>query len=402
MKAVILMGLFVVMVVSACAPGVVLPFTDQPQQVSNTPVGITVAPTMEPSITLLPPTPTTTVTPWFPLQGIGPSGFPANIDPLTGLEVVDANLLNRRTISIKVENMPRGRRPQWGLSKADIIYEYYTEWGETRFNAIYYGQNSEQVGQIRSGRYIDINIVQMYKSNFIFGYAWDPEWRAFVNSDFGNRLIVENACTYPALFRYGGAGNNRLLMVNLTLLPDVYSRCGIDNTRQNLDGMFFQLQTPGVSQSANQVFMKFSQVVYNRWDYDPSIGKYLRFEDIQNAETVESEAYEQLVDRNDNSPIAADNVVVLMVPYKIVFQTSETEVVDATILGIGDAFLMRDGQIYQVQWRRNSPSDVLTLIDANGNPFPFKPGTTWFEVLSTTTELNKTEEGIWRFTFHLR
>lgn len=101
MKAVILVGCLLVLVTSACAPGVVLPFIDQPTQVSITPIGITVAPTQEPSSTPFLPTPTATATPWYPLVGMGPGGFPANVDPLTGLEVLDANLLDRRTISIK-------------------------------------------------------------------------------------------------------------------------------------------------------------------------------------------------------------------------------------------------------------------------------------------------------------
>ncbi len=35
---------------------------------------------------------------------------------------------------------------------------------------------------------------------------------------------------------------------------------------------------PEASRST-QVFVRYSGVIYNRWDYDPSTGKYLRFSD---------------------------------------------------------------------------------------------------------------------------
>ncbi|HOG80006.1 MAG TPA: hypothetical protein PK454_09660, partial [Anaerolineaceae bacterium] len=63
------------------------------------------------------PTPTLAPTPVYP--GYGPNSFPAEINPLTGLAPQDPNLLNRRPIIIKVQNLPRYDRPQYGLSLAD-------------------------------------------------------------------------------------------------------------------------------------------------------------------------------------------------------------------------------------------------------------------------------------------
>ena len=89
----------------------------------------------------------------------GPSNFPSNINPLTGLSVKDTRTLNRRPISIKVSNYPRSIRPQWGLSQADQIFEYYHEAGLTRFNAIFYSNDVDRIGPIRSGRFSDVDIV---------------------------------------------------------------------------------------------------------------------------------------------------------------------------------------------------------------------------------------------------
>ncbi|HVM73206.1 MAG TPA: DUF3048 domain-containing protein, partial [Anaerolineales bacterium] len=83
----------------------------------------------------IPPAPTASAGPAatapIPTEGYGPSSFPLDVDPLTGLKVADPALLQRRPMLIKVSNLPRNVRPQWGLSLADIVFEYYAEEGST-------------------------------------------------------------------------------------------------------------------------------------------------------------------------------------------------------------------------------------------------------------------------------
>ena len=63
---------------------------------------------------------------------------------------------------IKIANSPDYIRPQSGLSLADVVYEYYIEWGDTRFIAVMYGNDSPMVGPVRSGRYFDEHVARMY------------------------------------------------------------------------------------------------------------------------------------------------------------------------------------------------------------------------------------------------
>ena len=83
-----------------------------------------------------------------------------------------------------MSNLPRAVRPQSGLSRADIVYEYYTEEGTTRFIAIYYGRDAEQVGSIRSARFFDEHIIRMYRGLFVFGSADQRVRDRLYNSDF--------------------------------------------------------------------------------------------------------------------------------------------------------------------------------------------------------------------------
>jgi hypothetical protein len=331
------------------------------------------------------------------------SNSPSNLNPLTGLQIADPTLLERRPLLIKVSNLPRDVRPQWGLSLADLVFEYYTEQGSTRFAAIFYGNNADMVGPIRSGRFIDAHLVRGYKAVFAFGGAYVAEMDLFKKSGFWDRVAVE--------------GPNSPLKRNPDLLPDhLYEETlfvntadlsayitarQVENGRQNLDGMTFKLESPAGGQPGAQVVVRYSGDIYNRWDYDPTTGEYLRFSDTSSDYDNQNEQYAQLTDRLTGKPIAFDNVVVLYVTHAVYSTDSHgISIYDIQFSGSGDGVAFRDGQAYQVKWQRNA-TDVVSLTNPDGTPFPFKPGTTWFEVVGVNSTVQQTAQG-WRFTHQMQ
>jgi hypothetical protein len=381
--------LMLALVLASCSPAAV-----------PTPVSSIAAGTVFPTVTPLPtlpilstdtPTPTETLaptltsTPGYPLEGYGPGAFPAGVDPLTGLKVLELNLI-RRPLIIKVENLPQNHRPQYGLSQADLVFEYYTEEGSTRFAAVFFGQDAEKVAPIRSARYFDINLVQMYKANFVFGGAYDRLYRRLFNTDFSDRLIVEGAGSCPALCRFDPNGSN-LLMANTAGMADYLKNRSMDNTPRDLEGMLFQAQVPANGQPVQQVFTRFSGAIYNRWDYDAASGRYLRFSDAQDDISRKNEVYSQLFDKGNGQPIGAENLVIILAPYFQADPAVQTEVMDVKLTESGPAYLFRDGQVYPLKWQRAKIDSILTLVNEDGTPFPFKPGNTWFEVMGSSTKI---------------
>ncbi len=379
-KAILLLGVLL----SACSPAVPavptpIPVVSTPAALPSPAVTVTPLPSAVPAATVSP-----SPTPEFPPAGYGPANFPPGIDPLTGLAAPIENL-ERRPLIVKVENLPRNHRPQFGLNSADHVYEYYTEEGSTRFAAVFYGQNAEKVAPIRSARYFDIRLVQMYRANFVFGGAYEKLWNRLVSSDFGRRLIVEGAGSCPALCRYDPNGAN-FLTANTGEMAAYLSGRNMDNTRQNLDGLFFQSQVPTDGLPASQIFIRYSGAIYNRWDYDPAAGNYQRYEDAADDITRTNPQYDLLTDRLTGQPVTAQNVVVLVVPYFSADPGADTEVLDAKLEGSGPAFFFRDGQTYTGQWRRDKVDGLLTLTLSEGVPFPLKPGRTWFEVVGASSQ----------------
>ena len=332
-----------------------------------------------------------TPTPGYPEEGFGPFDSPSDINPLTGLST-DPVLLDHRPMLIKVSNLPRDVRPQSGLSRADIVYEYYTEEGTTRFIAIYYGQDARQVGSIRSARFFDEHIIRMYRGLFVFGSGDERVRDRLYNSDFAERLIVEWQAECPALCRPDPVTN--YLMANTVAVRDHVRRQGISDERQDLEGMRFRAQIPEGGQPVDRVYAWYSAVIYNRWDYDQPSGRYYRYVDVENALDGQPEVYKPLRDALGDIPIAADNVVILLMPHTL--YSVSPEIVEMQFYGSGSAYAFRNGQAYELEWVRENETGVYSLYTNDGYAYPFKPGTTWFEVMGLSTKINQEDEA-WRF-----
>jgi hypothetical protein len=358
----------------------------------------TTTPTLTPTNTETPP-PSETPTPVI----YGPNNFPANIDPLTGLLVSDPSLLDRRPIAIKVNIVPRSsNRPPWGLSFADIVYDFYHNDGYSRFHAIFYGNDAKLVGPIRSGRLLDYELVHMYQSIFSYGSADALINQRLLNSDFSNRLVLEgntsNCPPTPAtpLCRYEPTTYDFLLGGTASLSAYITS-LGVKNGRQNLDGMTFNPAIPSGGVIGSQLFVRYSGDNYTRWDYDSSSGRYLRFQDNV-YDTGQGEDYAPLTDRLTNQQLSAANVVVILARHEY-FQQPPNEIVDITLSGSGSAYAFRDGQMFEVRWNRPTTNSVLSLSYSDGTPFPFKPGNTWFQVVGVSTTPSQEPNDAWRFNF---
>ena len=372
---------------AACSPSATVVATEEPTLTATEPL-----PTETPEPTLTP-------TPDYPLEGIGPLEYPDNVNPLTGLEVEDPTTLAERVVAVKIENLPRDHRPQFGLNAADIVYEYYTEFGSTRFVTLYHGQAPEKVGPVRSARFFDIQVVQSYKAVFLFAGAYSAVYSRMWYSDISPRLVVEGTSTYPALYRENVDGEN-LLFANLSQLPAILSNIGINNTEQDVSGMFFRKVMDVNGYPATEITVRFSNAVYNRWTYDSNTGKYLRYVDQYNAGTAEEESYVLLTDPTSGEAVSADNVVVLFVPYSYYVKNATEEVMEVNMVGTGDALIARGGQLFPVYWVRENSSSTLTLVDGEGNAFPYEPGNTWYEVVGNSST-HVQEDDIWRITFSI-
>ncbi|HIE25152.1 MAG TPA: DUF3048 domain-containing protein, partial [Anaerolineales bacterium] len=296
------------------------------------------------------PTQVPTSTPLiFPTpSNITPYSLPEGINPLTGLPPASPELLDRRPIASKIALFPRYVRTiNAGLSLADVVFEYYIESGLTRFIAVFYGNNAEQIGPVRSGRFFDAHVARMYQSYLVFKYADKRVFEYLKASDINEFLIVPGNSYCPPFV----IGEKELDTYNNIFLDSTkFSAClekqKKDDSRPGFIGGYFSDLPPSVGEIALGIFARYSLDNYHYWEYQPITNRYYRHQEANGLRNGETPAYKPLLDVLTGEQVTADNVIYLFVPHTFDDQfQEEDEVYHIDLIGLGKAVLFRDGRV---------------------------------------------------------
>ena len=326
------------------------------------------------------------------------AAFPENINPLTGLAVQDPSRLDRRPVMVKVSNFPRTGRPHAGLSFADIVFEYYIGYGLNRFMGVYMGQDSSQVGPIRSGRLVDAQLAEMYQALLFYANA-DPQVEEVLQAELGPRALAEMWIPSPPKYRIGEILDETTLFVNTAELTDyVNNNVDIINTRRDLRGMLFSDMIHPENKPATKVGVQFWTTTRGEWHYDPVGGKYLRWiEDIKGDNQIEMIP---LVDRLNGEQLAFSNIIILFSTYVEYAPTLHDIRMYENTTG-KRAIFFRDGVMMEGSWKTVSNGRPLQFFNNWGLPMHLKPGNTWIVICGDSSTFNELEPGAWELRFDL-
>jgi hypothetical protein len=332
--------------------------------------------TVAPPITQSTTEPTPEPSPTASIPGlIGPNNYPPNINPLTGLVVDDPEVLNRRPLAIKISNIARVR-PQSGLNKADLVFEHYTEGGITRFTALYWTHDSKQIGSIRSGRLIDLEIPVMYDAAFGYSGSSSPLRSMFQDSSFFERIVSPDFA-HSGFYRLSDPGKSKEFLED-TMFTDTYrlretlKNRGQDTKPEYENGMAFHPDPPSGGTSAKEIEVKYS-ATSAFWFYDIGLGNYSRWSDgIPH------------LDASTDQQLVFNNVLVLSAKHvntEIIEDSGGSPSIQIQLWGEGPVSVFRDGQRFDGTWKRQNPEDMLTFYDLQKNIIPLAPGNTFIEVI---------------------
>jgi len=335
--------------------------------------------TPRPSATPIPsPTLTATATITPTATVVGPSEFPDNFNPLTGLPYPNEEARSRRSLIVKVSNFPEYVRPQSGLDKADIVFEYEVEGAVTRFAAIYRSQGAEMVGSIRSARLLDLELVPMFQA--LLGYSGANDWiyHYILDSDWKWRALTpQMGVNCPPFCRYPKDG----LPYEHTLFGNTFEMWDVAEQRQINDGMqvkgfAFTDQPDPTGKPALDIFVDYWNPRQDtRWQYHADDGRYYRYNNGL-----------PHVDAITGQQLAADNIVILEAEHidrpDILDSEVSGVVVETVLWGSGRAWLFRDGMWYEGIWAHGQGKSGLWLLYPDRETaLHLKPGQTWFEVV---------------------
>lgn len=309
-----------------------------------------------------------------------PTALPEGIAPYTGLPAANKENLKRRPIFICVNNDPVGRSAHYGLSAADLVYEYIVDgFTITRLTAMYQSQDAARVGPVRSARMPNVWMTYMYDGVLACSGGSDevryllknevgfPYLDADIDDPSNNRYFQSIGTDYRTRMQASTDGVRRWLADN-GLTKD-WSRPGFQ---------FSETPPPNAAGVASDIQIPYPGGNSVEWRYDPGRGGYIRYQ-----------GGEQQIDPANGQPITAQNVIVMSAEHTltdIVEDSLGTKGVDIALYGFGDFRIFRDGQVYEGTWRAD-PENPPRWLGPGEVVIALKPGQSWIQVVQDLNEI---------------
>lgn len=320
-------------------------------------------------------------------QNDGQTGqaYPANINPLTGLELSES-ASGKRPVAIMVENSPSAR-PQWGLSTPDIVLEGVVEGGITRMMWIYADvAKIPKVGPVRSARHDYVEIA--YGMNAVFTH-WGGSRPAYsllktlANKGYldvdGKTLGTNGNESNKGYYFFKDPTHSKATehcgYTNGSYIAAAIEKRNIDTTQTKSNWAPYTVITSGEripfeSSSAGtckSITVTFSSGYKHTFQYDSTTGLYKNF---MNKDPMK--------DGNTGEQMAVKNVIVMYTGVSG-YQTSvkdDLKLREWDLTG-GDALYITNGYGERITWKKGDQSSPLKFYGQDGKELTVNKGQTW-------------------------
>lgn len=321
------------------------------------------------------------------VQAGGSGQYAGAINPLTGLPVDDPSALNNPPALLSITNWPVSARPQAGLSYASMVFELYIGDGESRFLGMFYGdyppevqgdpvtsgtsvKNDSQntaVGPLRSARLPYESLRQFYNG--------------FLVMASGFRGVLNNLSDYSNYYGSDSSDINSAF-VDVADLKKIAAASNQKIDTTGLQSNVFDSTAPAGGSPAPDFWFIYNALNQIHWQYDPALEAYIRYQDLADGKTFVAAS-----DRLNAETLSIENVILLFADHR--YCTEYAFDINLLYVDKAPALLFRDGEVYELYWTtKNSEYEKTTgrlrpirFVDANGDPFPLKPGQTWVHLV---------------------
>lgn len=266
-------------------------------------------------------------------------------------------------VIVQVENLSDAR-PQSGLSFADVVYEYATEGGITRFSAIFFTPPPGAVGPVRSARLVSILLTQLWGALLVYS-GGSNYTNARLSASHIPRFNESSAGS--ALYRLGRRRAPHNLYADGGRLASLLSRASLARVAY----MLWARQAAAAGGRPVAGFsVPLSATERPGYSWRPDLGGWVRTEAGTGT----------FIDADTGRPVVAPTVVVVQVPSRInpadVEDVSGARGLEFTLQGSWGAQVFTGGMEFDATLTQpGAGPPQLTL--ANGAPAPIAPGLVW-------------------------
>lgn len=300
-----------------------------------------------------------------------------------------------RPLGVMVENHEEAR-PQSGLSNADVVYEFLAEGGITRFMGVFYCDNAEMVGPVRSARTYFIDMLSEYADNPLYAHVGGANTPGPANAlgqieDYGwagyndlNQFSVGFPTYWRDNERLPGVATEHTVYSTTQKLWDIGKKRNL--TQKNEDGEKWDAEfipwkfktaadtaNRGKAQTISYDFWEGYSDYSVSWTYDPVTNMYTR-----------SNGGKPHLDNNTKKPLQVTDLIIL---YMKEGRANDGYEGNLHMLygdkGSGKAVFFMDGQRTDGTWSKKDRTSRTIFKDRSGNEMELNPGQIWISVLGT-------------------
>lgn len=305
-----------------------------------------------------------------------------------------------RPLGVMIENHEEAR-PQSGLSRADVIYEAVAEGGITRFLAIYYCQDAEMVGPVRSARTYFLDFISGYGDKPLYAHVGGANAPGPANAlgqigDYGwvgKNDLNQFSVGFPTFWRdYERMGKTvateHTMYSTTTKLWQAGEKRGLTDKdekgikwNEKFIGWLFKEEAPEsarpASSSSEFNFWQGYGAYGVKWEYDRAANSYRRF----NGGKLQT-------DKNDGSQLTVKNIALAFMAESNANDGYENNVhLLYKTKGEGKAVVLQDGQAIEGKWQKKDRMEQIRFYDKKGTEIKLNPGQIWIEILPSGTEV---------------
>jgi hypothetical protein len=295
---------------------------------------------------------------------------------LTGLCVNSKEDEKIWPVALMIDNNPDAW-PQYGISKADLVYSTLVEGGATRFMAVFTSKQLSKIGPVRSAR--PYYLTWAKGINALYGHSGGSAEAIQKIKQYGI-LNLEEATNYGPKYFWrddvGGYYAPHNLFTSSSRLEK--ARQDFELFDQELEYMkwFFSSRPTLGEESGVDINIDYSPgVLFDvSYEYSTSTNMYLRYQ---------NEAPH--MDALNNSQVLVKNIVIQFVPEEEHLDVEDRLRIDT--IGQGDSWIFINGKKIEAKWTKEDVSFRTKFYTLDDKDIIFTPGNVWVEVVPITRDV---------------
>jgi hypothetical protein len=302
--------------------------------------------------------PAPTPTPTYVSEWVAPE--PTDTAPLRGTSAA-VGAFAHAAISAKVDNHEEAR-PQYGLERADIVFEELVEGGLTRYVAVWQSDIPELIGPVRSIRPMDPDIISPFGG--IVAYSGGQEiFVEMMQDTVVYNAIHGNSDTDDTFYRIDEKDSPHDVVVEAQVV--VGQHADLAAPAQQFAWAFDAAGSTGAREGEriSRIDAVFSDARYPSWQWDGA--RYLRSQ--EGAPDFDS----------NGAQLGADNVIVM----RVGIDWTYGYVPKTVMVGAGEAWISSGGGTVHATWSKSDRNAAIRFVDDRGITVRLAPGNTWIELV---------------------